>query len=87
MWPSVDGEARQVKSTEARMARFLSVAGEQDGWVSYRTILNTDDLLPGDERALAMLVWRGLVEENAGKGTYRLREAGLNSIRRSSDLQ
>jgi hypothetical protein len=75
-----------VKSTEARMARFLSVAGEQDGWVSYRTILNTDDLLPGDERALAMLVWRGLVEENAGKGTYRLIPTGLRSDRCAPSL-
>jgi hypothetical protein len=65
-----------MKSSEARMLRFLSAAGEQEGWVPYRTILNTDDLLPGDEKALAMLMWRGLVEEDAGKGNYRLSEAG-----------
>jgi hypothetical protein len=67
------------------MLRFLSVAGEQDGWIFYRTILNTDDLLPGDERALAMLMWRGLVEENAGKGAYRLTEAGHKAVRSRKD--
>jgi uncharacterized protein YjhX (UPF0386 family) len=81
----VGGEVAPVKSTEARMLRFLSVAGEQDGWISYRTILNTDDLLPGDERALAMLMWRGLVEENAGKGAYRLTEAGHKAVRSRKD--
>jgi predicted transcriptional regulator len=49
--------------------------------VSYRTILNTDDLLPGDERALAMLMWRGLVEENRGKGAYRLTDTGHKAAR------
>jgi hypothetical protein len=72
---------RPVKSTEERMLRLLSVAGEQDSWVSYRTILNTDDLLPGDERALAMLMWRGLVEENRGKGAYRLTDTGHKAAR------
>ena len=74
-----------MKSTEARMLRFLSAAGEQDGWVSYRTILNTDDLLPGDERALGMLMWRGLVEENTGKAAYRLTEAGHKTARSRKD--
>jgi hypothetical protein len=53
--------------------------------VSYRTILNTDDLLPADERALAMLMWHGLVEENAGKGAYRLTEAGHKAARSRRD--
>ncbi len=74
-----------MKSAEARTLRFLSVAGEQEGWVSYRTILNTDDLLPGDERALAMLMWRGLVEENAGKAAYRLTEAGHKAAQSRRD--
>jgi hypothetical protein len=74
-----------MKSTEARMLRFLSAAGDQDGWVSYRIILNTDDLLPGDERALAMLMWRGLIEENVGKGAYRLSEAGHKAARSRKD--
>ncbi len=74
-----------MKSTEARMLRFLSVAGEQERWVSYRTILNTDDLLPGDERALAMLMWRGLAEENASKAAYRLTEAGHKAARSRRD--
>lgn len=67
------------------MLRFLSAAAEPDGWVSYRTILNTDDLQPGDEKALAMLMWRGLVEEDAGKGTYRLSEAGHKAARSRRD--
>jgi hypothetical protein len=67
------------------MLRFLSASSEPDGWVSYRTILNTDDLLPGDEKALAMLMWRGHVEENAGKGAYRLTEAGHKAMRNRKD--
>jgi hypothetical protein len=67
------------------MLRFLSASSEPDGWVSYRTILNTDDLLPGDERALAKLMWRGLVEENAGKGAYRLTDVGHKAARSRKD--
>jgi hypothetical protein len=74
-----------MKSNETRMLRFLHAAGDQDSWVSYQIILKTDDLLPGDERALPTLMWRGLIEENAGKGAYRLSEAGRRALRDRRD--
>jgi hypothetical protein len=65
-----------MTGAEARLLRFLSAVTVHAPWVSYRTILNTEDLLPGDERALPMLMRRGLVEESAREAAYRLSEAG-----------
>ncbi len=76
-----------MKSAEHRVLRFLHAASTRESWVSYRTILNTDDLLPGDEKALATLMWRGLVEESPGQAAYRLSETGLKAMRRASDMQ
>ena len=76
-----------MKSAEHRVLRFLQAASAHESWVSYRTILNTEDLLPGDEKALPTLMWRGLVEESAARGAYRLSEAGLNVVRRAADEQ
>ena len=73
-----------MKSAEARVLRFLHVAGTHESWVSYRSILNTEDLLPGDEKALSTLIWRGLVEESAPRAAYRLSEIGLKAVRRVS---
>ncbi len=41
-----------MKSAEHRVLRFLHAASAHESWVSYRTVLNTEDLLPGDEKAL-----------------------------------
>ena len=76
-----------MKSAEHRVLRFLHAATSHESWVSYRTILNTEDLLPGDEKALATLMWRGLVEESPGQAAYRLSETGLKALRRASDRQ
>ena len=76
-----------MKSAEHRVLRFLHAATSHESWVSYRTILNTEDLLPGDEKALATLVWRGLVEERPAQAAYRLSETGLKAVRRASDRQ
>ncbi len=76
-----------MKSAEHRVLRFLHAASTRGSWVSYRTILNTEDLLPGDEKALATLVWRGLVEESPAQAAYRLSETGLKAVRRTSDAQ
>ena len=76
-----------MKSAEHRVLRFLHAASTRESWISYRTILNTDDLLPGDEKALATLMWRGLVEESPAQAAYRLSETGLKVVRRTSDIQ
>ncbi len=76
-----------MKSAEHRVLRFLHAASTRRSWVSYRTILNTEDLLPGDEKALATLVWRGLVEARPAQAAYRLSETGLKAVRRTSDAQ
>ncbi len=76
-----------MKSAEHRVLRFLHAANTRESWVSYRTILNTEDLLPGDEKALATLMWRGLIEESPGQASYRLSETGLKVVRQASDIQ
>jgi hypothetical protein len=68
-----------MKSSELRVLRFLHAAHARESWVSYRTILNTEDLLPGDEKALPTLMWRGLVEESAARGAYRISGTGLKA--------
>ncbi len=74
-----------MKGAEFCMLRFLHAAPAHERWVSYQAILNTEDLLPGDERALPTLIWRGLVEESAPRTAYRLSETGLKAMRRPSD--
>ncbi len=73
-----------MKSAELRVLRFLQSASLQEPWVSYRAILNTEDLLPGDEKALATLMWRGLVEESAPRAAYRLSDIGVKAMRRAA---
>jgi RIO-like serine/threonine protein kinase len=75
-----------MRSAEFRVLRFLHAASAHESWVSYRAILNTEDLLPGDEKALATLMWRGLVEESAPQAAYRLSDTGFKTVRRASDL-
>ncbi len=50
-------------------------------------ILNTENLLPSDEKALATLIERRLIEESASRAAYRLSEVGLKAVRRASDVQ
>ena len=76
-----------MKSAEHRVLRFLHAASSHGSWVPYRTLLNTEDLLPGDEKALPTLMWRGLVEESPAQAAYRLSETGLKAVRRTSDMQ
>lgn len=69
-----------MKSAEVRVLRFLHAASAHESWVSYQTILNTEDLLPSDEKALPVLIGRGLVEESASRAAYRLSEVGLKAV-------
>ena len=76
-----------MKSAEERVLRFLHTASSHERWVSYQIILNTQDLLPGDEKALPMLMWRGLVEERVAQAAYRLSEIGHEAVTRTSHSQ
>ena len=73
-----------MKSAEFRMLRFLQATSAHEEWVPHRAILNTEDLLPGDEKALPPLVWRGLVEESGLRASYRLSQEGRKVMRRTS---
>ena len=76
-----------MTSAEARLLRFLHAASAHQNWVSHRAILNTENLLPGDEKALATLMQRGFIEESASQAAYRLSEVGLKAVRRASEVQ
>ncbi len=73
-----------MKSAEHRVLRFLHAAGAHESWVSYRTFLNTQELLPGDEKALPILMWHGLIEESAPRASYRLSDKGRKAARWSA---
>ncbi len=55
-----------MTSAEVRLLRFLQAAGAHQRWVPYTTIRNTEDLLPGDEKALQGLITRELILEHLG---------------------
>ena len=74
-----------MTSAEARLLRFLCAANAHERWVSYRTIRNTEDLLPGDEKALSALISRGHVEEKPSDRSFRVTERGLKIIGRGKD--
>ncbi len=66
-----------MTSAEVRLLRFIHAASAHAQWVPYTMIKNTDALLPGDEKALSGLSTRGLIEEAASRGAYRVTERGL----------
>ena len=72
-----------MTSTETRVLRFLQAAGVHLKWVPQSTILNTEDLLPGDEKALPALWARGLVEE-AVEPAYRISKKGTKALGKGS---
>ena len=74
-----------MTSAEVRLLRFIHAASAHAPWVPYKMIRNTDDLLPGDEKALPGLISRGLVEEAASRGTYRVSERGVKALGRGKD--
>ncbi len=69
-----------MTSTETRVLRFLQAAGVHLKWVPQSTILNTEDLLPGDEKALPALWARGLVEKEAVAPAYRISKKGIKAL-------
>ena len=76
-----------MTSAEVRLLRFLQAAGAHQRWVPYTTIRNTDDLLPGDEKALPALFTRGLIDKEATAPAYRVSAKGIKALgQRSSQL-
>ena len=74
-----------MTNAEVRLLRFIHAACAHAQWASYESIRNTDDLLPGDEKALPGLATLGLVEEAASRGAYRVTERGLKALGRGKD--
>lgn len=74
-----------MTSAEVRLLRFIHAASAHTPRVPYTMIKNTEDLLPGDERALTSLTSRGLVEEAASRGAFRITGRGLKALGRGKD--
>ena len=73
-----------MTGAETRLLRFLQAAAAHQRWVPYTTICNTDDLLPGDEKALPALFARGLLDKRSVEPAYRLSAKGSKALGRSS---
>ncbi len=74
-----------MTNAEVRLLRFIHAACAHASWVSYESIRNTDDLLPGDEKALPALSTRGLIKETPPGGAFRVTERGLKALGRGKD--
>ena len=74
-----------MTNAEVRLLRFIHAASAHAQWVSYKIIKNTDNLLPGDEKALPSLTTRGFIEEAASKGAYRVTGRGQKALGRGKD--
>ena len=74
-----------MTNAEVRLLRFIHAASAHASWVPYKMIKNTDDLLPGDEKALPGLISRGLIEEAASRGAYRVNDRGRKALGRGKD--
>ena len=73
-----------MTSAETRLLRYLHAAGAHLNWVPYSTILNTEDLLPGNEKALPTLFACGLIEKEVTEPAYRVSNKGTKALARSS---
>ena len=71
-----------MTSAEIRLLRFLHAQRRQGSWTAYSTIQNTEDLLPGDEKAVASLLGRGLIEKDAAQDTVRMTAGGIKALQR-----
>ncbi len=73
-----------MTNAETRVLRFLQAAGAHLKWVPFSTIVNTEDLLPGDEKALPSLWARGPIEKEATEPAYRITKGGIKALGRSA---
>ena len=67
-----------LTSAEIRLLRFLQAS--RTTWTPAKVILNTEDLLPGDEKALPSLVSRELALEHVSEMAYRISERGIRAL-------
>jgi hypothetical protein len=72
-----------MTNAETRVLRFLQASRTK--WTPAKVILNTEDLLPGDEKALAGLVRQGLALalDDVSGTSYRVSEAGVRALGRT----
>ena len=73
-----------MTNAETRVLRFLQAAGVHLKWVPLSTIANTEDLLPGDEKAVSSLWAHGFIEMEASEPAYRIAEKGIKALGRSA---
>ena len=73
-----------MTNAEARLLRFLHAAPAHAKWVPDQTIRNTEDLLPGDEKAMPALLSRGLVERRTSEPAYQVTDRGLKALGRGT---
>jgi predicted transcriptional regulator len=76
-----------MNQAEVRLLRYMNAQRSQAKWVLYRAILNTEDLLPGDEKAVAGLMSRGLIEKDPDQPAYRITEGGSKALQRRMDYR
>jgi predicted transcriptional regulator len=71
-----------MNQAEIRLLRYMNAQRSQGKWVLYSAILNTEELLRGDEKAVAGLVSRGLIEKDPDRPAYRITENGTKALPR-----
>jgi RIO-like serine/threonine protein kinase len=76
-----------MHAAEIRLLRFLQTESIRSSWIAYSTIRNTEDLLPGDEKAVASLLSSGLIEKHHAQPAYRITAEGLQALQRRKDQQ
>ena len=74
-----------MKAAELRLLRFLQTERTRSSWIAYSTIRNTEDLLPGDEKAVVSLLSGGLIEKHHEQPAYRITAEGLQALQRWKD--
>ncbi len=74
-----------MTNAEVRLLRFIHAACAHAQWASSKSIRNTENLLPGDEKALSALSNSGLIEEATSGGSFRVTERGLKALGRGRD--
>jgi RIO-like serine/threonine protein kinase len=74
-----------MNQAEIRLLRYMNAQRGRAKWVLYSSILNTEDLLPGDEKAVSSLLTRGLIEKDPTQPAYRITEGGIKASQRRMD--
>jgi hypothetical protein len=67
-----------LTGADRRLLRFLQTS--KTTWTHAKVILNTEELLPGDEKVLPGLLRRGLVLEHVSETAYRISQTGVSAL-------